>query len=467
MQEGDTITGATSGATAVLTRVALESGTFAGGTAAGTLVFASQTGTFQAENLNVGANLNVATIAGNSSAITLLPDGRFEFVIANFTGSTNTKRVYWCDGVNRAHEFDGTVTVPINTGMTTDTPTHIAGFMYHLFLSFNASVQHSGTGFPYQWTIITGAAELAVGDNVTGFAVQPSSSTAGTMAIFTKGRTSLLYGTSSSDWQLITQKDEIGAFAYTIQSLAQTMFLDFQGVTDLATSQRFGNFVYAVHTNRIKSTLAGWKTTAIASTISRDLAQYRLFFTNNYGLYITMAGEQVFGIMPVLFAHTVRCAFSGAKNDGTEVAFFGGDDGYVFEMDKGTSFDGENIEAFVYLPYNFSRGPRTLKRYRGGALEISGTNYAAFSFGYSLGYGSTDIIQPDSVTVVSNLLAALWDSMVWDAAVWDGVTLSPSTIEIEGEAENLSIAVVSSGDYYEPFTITGGVVNHTPRRQMR
>jgi hypothetical protein len=287
------------------------------------------------------------------------------------------------------------------------------------------------------------------------------------MAIFTKGRTSLLYGTSSSDWQLITQKDEIGAFAYTIQSLAQTMFLDFQGVTDLATTQRFGNFVYAVHTNRIKSTLAGWKTTAIASTISRDLAQYRLFFTNNYGLYITMAGEQVFGIMPVLFAHTVRCTFSGAKNDGTEIAFFGGDDGYVFEMDKGTSFDGENIEAFVYLPYNFSRGPRTLKVYRGGALEINGTSYAAFSFGYSLGYGSTDIIQPDSVTVVSNLLAVNWDSFTWDAFTWDGITLAPSTVEIDGEAENISIAIVSSGDYYEPFTVTGGVVNHTPRRQMR
>ena len=113
------------------------------------------------------------------------------------------------------------------------------------------------------------------------------------MAIFTKSRLSILYGTGVSDWNLVPYKDEIGAFPYTIQSLAQTIFMDTQGVTDIATSQSFGNFSDAILTNAFKKTLTGWRNAAIASTISRDLSQYRLFFTNDQGVYITMIGRKV------------------------------------------------------------------------------------------------------------------------------------------------------------------------------
>lgn len=65
---GNTITGATSSATATVFDVVLTSGSWAGGDAAGTLWLNDQTGTFSAENLNVGANTNVATIAGNSTS---------------------------------------------------------------------------------------------------------------------------------------------------------------------------------------------------------------------------------------------------------------------------------------------------------------------------------------------------------------------------------------------------------------
>ena len=465
--EGDTITGAISGATAIVTRVGLSSGTFAAGTAAGYLFFASDTGAFQAEDLNVGGNLNVATIAGDASAITLTAGGRYEFINANFTGITDTVRVYGCDGVNTAFEFDGTVYARIRTGMTVDTPNHIHFHLYHLFLSFRSSVQHSSPGFPFQWSPITGAAEIAMGDNVTGFATQPAGEAAAALAIFTKSRLSILYGTGVSDWNLVPYKDEIGAFPYTIQSLAQTIFMDTQGVTDIATSQSFGNFSDAILTNAFKKTLTGWRNSVIASTVSRDLSQYRLFFTNDNGIYITMIGRKVIGIMPILFPDTVRCMASGLMANHSEAIFFGSDDGMVHQMDKGTSFDGDNIEAYINLAYNFSEGVRTIKKYRDGALEISGDGYASFSFGYSLGYGSTDILQPADQTIVSSFSAGFWDTGNWEVGVWDGQTLSPSTFELDGEGENISLAIKSNSDIYEPFTISGGLIHYSPRRELR
>jgi len=60
---GHTITGPISGATARVGVVTVSSGTWAGGDAAGDLTLRRLVGTFEAENLNVGANSNVATIA--------------------------------------------------------------------------------------------------------------------------------------------------------------------------------------------------------------------------------------------------------------------------------------------------------------------------------------------------------------------------------------------------------------------
>ena len=59
---GDTITGATGGATATVCCVTLFSGTWAGGDAAGEFLIYNQVGTFQAEELNT----NKATIAADS-----------------------------------------------------------------------------------------------------------------------------------------------------------------------------------------------------------------------------------------------------------------------------------------------------------------------------------------------------------------------------------------------------------------
>jgi hypothetical protein len=61
---GGTITGATSGATAVISQVLLYSGTWAGGDAAGFFVAKRQniTGTFGSENVDVGTDTNQATV---------------------------------------------------------------------------------------------------------------------------------------------------------------------------------------------------------------------------------------------------------------------------------------------------------------------------------------------------------------------------------------------------------------------
>lgn len=68
IKPGDTITGATSAATAIVMGVRITSGTWGGGDAAGFLFVRSDSGTFQAENLDTTTQANIATIAGALAA---------------------------------------------------------------------------------------------------------------------------------------------------------------------------------------------------------------------------------------------------------------------------------------------------------------------------------------------------------------------------------------------------------------
>lgn len=452
--------------TALIKRVVLQSGSWAAGTAAGRLIVSTPApGAFAAGAATVGA-INL-TLSGAQTAITLLPSGRYETVAENFGGSVNTRRIYGCDGVNRGFEFDGTVFVPIATGMTADTPNHVFAHKKQLFFSFGASVQHAAPGTPYIWSAILGATELAMGDTVTGFSGQAGSTAGGALAIFTRNRLSILYGSGVSDWNLVPYRDELGAWAYTVQDVGYTMFLDDRGITDIQTSQNFGNFAHNALTEKIHALMASYKTLAVSSSISREKNQYRLFFTNKRAFYVTVAGRKVIGIMPQLFPIIVRCTWTAETNAGEEVMFFGSDDGQVYQMDKGTSFDGAEIEFSFVLPYNFFGSPRVDKSYFDATIETAGDGYTGFNFGYSLGYGLTDIPQPGSQFSVASFTSVQWDTFVWDSFYWDGDTLFPSVLTMDGMAENVSLAIRGSSDYYSPLKLTAAIVHYAVRRTLR
>lgn len=465
LEDGDTLT--QGGVTATIRRVVIRTGALAGSNAVGILVISAPAGGNFAAGAATSTGAGACTLSGAHAAITLAIDGRFEFITENFFGSTITKRMYGCDGVNRAFEFDGSYFVPIPTGMTVDKPNHIAAHRKHLMLAFKSSVQNSSIGAPYGWSPVSGASEVGMGDDVTGFAKVPGSDAGGALAIFTRNRLSILYGSSSADWNLSSYKDELGALPYTIQDIGYAVFLDDRGITDIQTAQTFGNFAHGVLSGLVRNTVTTFKSLAVASCVSRDRSQYRLFFSNSYALYMTAVGKKIVGIMPMLFEAPVLCCCSGEMNDGTEAMFFGSDDGFIYQMDKGTSFDGTAIEAFLDLAYNFAKSPRITKRYRDAMLEMSGSGYAELSFGYSLGYGSTTISQPSNESVVTNFAESRWDGFTWDQFFWDGQTLIPNTVDMDGEAENVSLGFRSNADYFEPFTLTGAVVQHTPRQRKR
>jgi len=464
--EGTTLT--QGGVTATIKRVVATtaSTTWATNTAAGRLIITTPSGgAFAAGAATIGG-VNVM-LSGASSAITLQPNGSYEFIIENFGGAVNTSRIYGCDGVNRGFEFDGDVYVPITTGMTTDAPSHVRSHMSHLFFAFDASSQHSSPGTPYIWSVVLGAGEIGVGDAITGYATLPGDQTAGALAIMSRNRAHILYGTGTSNWVLTRYRQEMGAYANTVQDIGLTVFLDDRGLMSLATTQKFGNFAANTLSDRVRPRMNELRVSATASCISRDLNQYRIFFSSGNAFYMTVSQGRVLGIMPQLFPDPVRCVWSGEQSDGAEAIYFGSDDGVVYQMEKGTSFDGDAIEYYFTLAYNHAGMPRVMKKYRHAMLEVQGSSYVEFQLGYSLGYGTTNIDQPGNQSMTTIFASTYWDAFTWDAFTWDGTTLLPSEIDIGGDAENIAVTIYGSSDMYAPFTVTGAILHYTPRRALR
>jgi hypothetical protein len=464
---GETITGHTSGATALVKAVVVKSGTWSGGNAAGYIVFTNMTGTPTSGELVYVGGTKHARAVGTYSTTTLAPGGRVETTIANFGGGPNNQKMYGVDGVNRAFEFDGDAYVPIFTGMPVDTPMHVVVHKQHLFLSFGSSLQFSAIGNPYLFDPVLGAGELALNNRITNLLILPGDQSSGALGVYTRNDTSVLYGTSAEDFRLSTSNSGTGAIAYTAQSMDQAYVLDDRGVMVMAASDQFGNFAPASLTLNIRPFLQFRRNLATASSVSREKGQYRIFFSDGTGLYMTIANGKMLGSMPVQFPNKVTCCVEGENTQGDAITFAGADNGFVYQLDAGTSFDGAIISSNINLVFNSIRSPRILKRYRRASVELTGDSYAQIQFAYDLGYGSTDINQAIEEEYSSDLRSSYWDEFTWDNFVWDGKEVSPTEIEMLGTGENIAIRISSSSDLFKPFTVNSIIIHYSMRRGLR
>lgn len=461
IEEDDVVTGATSSAFATVKRVILSSGTWAGGDAAGTFVLYTQTGDFQSENLNVGAATNIATIAGNSAEVTLLPDGRYEFLNKNFGGHASTQRMYGCDGENKAFEWDGSTFVQITTGMTTDTPIHITEYHNHLFLMFTGgSIQHSSITAPYEWSAVTGAAEIAIGDEGTGFLKMVN-----VLAIFARNSTYLLYGSSSADWELRQHSDEAGAIEWTMQRIGDAVYLDDKGLTTLSATDAYGDFASNVISRDIQPFIDSMRGYESASIRVRAKNQYRLFYSDGQAVTMTMDGSKVVGFTRLLFDDPVVCCCSVENTAGDEELFFGSSDGFVYQMDSGTSLDGGAIEDIIQTHYNHIKSPSVKKRFRKAVVELDAPNNITINV--SLDYGDSDGQTAPNVDVDIDEAGGHWGVDSWDSFVWDGPFVSTGEARFDGSGTSISMTFYHTGIYDQPHTIQGVVIHYDPRGLRR
>jgi hypothetical protein len=464
-------------------KVLLESGTWGSGTAAGrffTDAFDS-VGFFLPGALTSGAtatlilptnsiSYNVAMSSGGTASVdiasTLKPGGRVQWVLGTFNSSEGQK-LYGCDGVNRAFEFDGSVYIPINSGMSNDAPTNVAIHKNYLWLSFGPSIQNSAIGDPYSFSPVLGANEFLVPEDVTALQTLPGTVASGALAVFSDSNTFILYGSGSSTWNLVPFNNGVGAKPYTVQTMDSAYALDDKGVVSMSTTLNFGNFDSATLTFHVREFIKSRRGTATASALNREKNQLRMFFSDGSGLYMTIVNGQYKGAMPVQFPDPVFCWSPGQTINGTEISYVGSSNGWVYRLDSGNSFSGSNISSYLLLSFTFQGNNRVLKRYRKASIEVTGLGYAEYQFGYSLAYASTDISQADKASYTIPFVPFLWDSFTWDSFTWDIQVASPRELTCDGTGENISLAIYSDSNKSKSFKINSATIHYSNRRALR
>lgn len=453
--------------TAVIKRVVKTTGVWSSGSAAGQFIIETPTGNFSAGAATIGA-VNV-TLSGIQTALTLSPGGRFAFEEHNFFGQAVTKRIYGCDGVNKAFEFDGDVLVPLTTGTSPDTPTHLCCHKGYLFLMIGSSAFHSAPGDAYNWSGAGGAGEIAVGDVITDCIAMPGGTTSGTLGIFSRSNTYILYGSSPTDWNLVTYNTGTGAAPFSVQNMAQTFAFDDRGVNSIQAALQYGNFAQTAISNAVLPFITERINLLTASTLCRRKSQYRVFFSDGFALFVTVVNNKLMGCAPAWFPDAVTCCYEGKDSTGADVIYFGSTNGMIYQMEKGTSFDGAKIDFSLTTNFSNARSPRTLKRYRKMVPEIFADNgsYVEFEVNFLIGYSSVEYSQPDISTYNQFAGQSKWDTFTWDNYNWDEELSTPMECDCDGTAENIAVQISGSLDYIPEFTLNSFLIHYNARRMMR
>lgn len=403
----------------------------------------------------------------------LLPGGAYQFVNANFGGTAAMQKMFGCDSVNKAFQFDGTTFTQISTGMTIDTPNHIEYHKNYLWLAFAASLQYSAVGNPLSWSVVVGAGEIALGDNITsiksyiGNNSYIGSESTNALLVHTNSMTQVLYGSSNSDFSLSKHSATAGAIAGSVQIIDQPYYMSDLGIVNMQVTQAYGNFLMTSLSQIINPFILQEKSRVTTSCIVRGKSQYRIFFNDAYCLYVTFLNGKVLGMMICNLGLPIRCVASLKLNDNTEVIYAGSDTGYVYQLEKGPNFDGQSILAYLNLAFASFKSPRVLKRFRKVVLEVRGTGYLEYNVSADLGWADTDIAPTRPIVETAHLNGTPWDTFKWDQFFWDGVNNAPTETILDGTGENIGLRILSEGDSFPSFTVASAIFHYSMRRQLR
>lgn len=475
--EGDILHGDSSGAAAILQRVVQQTGDW-GSTAVGYFDIEPVSGTFASgETLKVGAT----PIATGSAAvdITLPPGGRYRTLSHNFYGNAQRYRLYGVNGVGNAFEMleNGAIgTIP--TGMETDTPTRIFEISNHLGLIFpGGSIQFCAPGEPRVFDVVQGAGEIGFGTEVTD--VVQSNETA--VAIFGESKIAILSGHDADDFAMETLTEEAGADADTAQRIARTVYLDARGLRSLDATQAYGNFKAGTLSGQFERYFRSKRAkgaTPAGSFVCKGKSQYRLVWNDGTGLSVYMGGKH-----PQAMTHDYGdmrpyCFGAGELADG-EGIFVGGEDGYVYRLDSGNSFDGDRIKGFVMTPFNHMGAVAQEKRYHKVVIELDCPPEAqiAVTGQYDYGDGDKPISGAADFTVTSapgaiELLVlgggGIWDSAIWNEFYWSAPVEGRAECPVDGLGRNASFIFASHAHETEdPHILQAYLIYYSQRKLLR
>lgn len=360
----------------------------------------------------VSINPALSSSPADNAGITFLSTsrenaGKTRFSRYNYTG---TEKIAIVDGINKPAIYDGTTFTALN-----DAPTDVGGaefvtsFKNQLFFGKNNLLTFTAPFTDNDFTAANGSATISVGSNITGLVVFRQQ-----LIIFTETSILQLVGNTISDFQLQPITIDIGCVDKdTIQEVGgDVMFLGPDGLRLLSATDRIGDFGLGVVSKAIQNEVTSFiaANTSFASVVIREKSQYRLL-----GYNANIKQENAQGILGTQFAGQGGEGMAWAELRGirayvadsrfyqnVETIVFANDDGYLYQMESGNSFDGGNIQTTFATPYMPINDPRVRKTFYKCFLYTDPQGSVSFDLSLKLDFDQRNSIQPTQINFDNN-----------------------------------------------------------------
>jgi hypothetical protein len=251
-----------------------------------------------------------------------------------------------------------------------------------------------------------GAGTIAVGATITGLTVFRDQ-----LIIFCESKIERLTGNTLADFVKQPITENIGCVdADTIQEVgSDVMFLGPDGLRLLSGTDKFGDFSIATVSKVIQNEFTDLieSGTSFASVLVKKKSQYRLFRYNDTSTEqgsLGIIGTQLAGVEGEYFGWSetrgikVFVADSNYFNK-VETVVFGNDRGYVFELEQGSTFDGETIVATCASPYVFINDPNVRKTFYKLVLYTEPTGSMDLDINLRFDFNRQGVIQPETINI--------------------------------------------------------------------
>jgi hypothetical protein len=390
------------------------------------------------------------------------PAGAIQAISGAFSHyNSNDEAMFWVDGVTSAvHVWNGTTysTITHANLPTTVFPVNIGIWENRLFVVYpNGSILFSKVGRPDDFDAATGyAGEIDVGEPVTDLITA-----AGKLTIYTRSKIKVVHYGSTTD-QFVFKMDDfsekIGAIGNTVQSLyEQVYFCDDRGPSQLGATAETGGFSVQNIGEKVETEFNNNKDNITGSLVDVVNRRYYIFYTSgtvSYGLIFTINKKKLKGIGRFQLDHKGTVVASGIQTDGTPLMLFGNDSGFVFQMESGTSFDGDNILTRFITSYYHYGSPRHWKNFLRLHFEIDCGSQMPFTTGTLYDYGSPLLANvPNQDQNVSGGSSTWGSGIAWGSFTWGAGVLGRGIAYIHGYGSNMAVLVETEEKYYDQHTV--------------
>ena len=331
---------------------------------------------------------------------------------------------------------------------------HVAIFKNTAFYSKGNSIFFTAPFTVDDFSAANGAGSINVGQDITGLAVFRDQ-----LIIFTTSTIKRLTGSTSTDFLLSPITDRIGCInGDTIQEVGgDIMYLAPDGIRLLSATDRIGDFGLDIASDAITKDASVFlnSTASFSSVLLREKAQYRIF------AYLSSEQEGVAkGLIATKFIAQGATGISWATTKGIkayvadsrysgdqETVAFANEDGYIYEMNTGNDFDGEDIEAIYESPFMPISDPQVRKTFYKMTLyaEPTGSMDLNVNLKYDFASGTnTATVQPETITVSSTGSAVFLfggSSSVFGTATFGGELDNVYNTNVIGSGKTIALRI--------------------------